>query len=546
MKKQPMRPSRNSPPPPSAPHVVSRAHLAHIGGAAQVALFERVANGDVDALALVPLVLSAASAVGHQRVIMALRERTGLPGHEAHALTLDMMARSGNVDETAVKRFIEANYPQPEIQTALACVMSVRKSSFLRAGQPLDPAVASAIVLDVDTASRAELILLARLLQLVDDPSDFSALLDGLRGSAAKRTLLLEHTCSILLLQADLKLFAPDRGRSESLARRLLRLLATKAIPGINSIQVLLQAGFSFVFAGRAQDALRMVDALHVARHEPAITGLHAHIVAQLGDMPSAIGLLDEHVRRVFAKPPTAEGKSAGVFNAELAAAILRDVNGVLRRAGLKPFIMSGTLLGYVREGGIMKHDKDFDIGIIGWDTQYTAAEALLRSKRYRIDPTRLTGHDLFCMPVMHVASNMCFDMFIYHDKGDHFLHGIDFLAGFTLHFQWSKFDLQEVQFLGDSFYAPADIDRNMAENYGLGWREPDPGYHVKLESPAIARRASHVVNFLAHLEFASAVQKRRDPAYLNRLADICEHTLTPGFRPADDLIAKLRTLKWT
>ena len=39
---------------------------------------------------------------------------------------------------------------------------------------------------------------------------------------------------------------------------------------------------------------------------------------------------------------------------------------------------MSGTLLGFERDGKIFDHDKDFDIGIIGWQSQFTVAEALL------------------------------------------------------------------------------------------------------------------------------------------------------------------------
>jgi hypothetical protein len=532
---------------PAAAQLPSREHLAYLSGPELKALFEKVTDQDASALAVVPLVISAASALGNQKVLAALREHASLPEGQRRALTLDLMARSGNVDDALVGRYLEQHYPDIGVRRTLVGLMHVRKSSFQRAGAPLSPEVVAQLRFELDGATREDLTTMARILVLIDDVSDFGLVLNGLRGNEGKRAHLIEHACAMLFLQADLKLFAPDRTRSESLAVRMLALLATGAVTHINRSNALLQVGFSFIYASRPDEVarvLKLVSPQH--RQEAAVIGLEAHMASSVGDMPRSLALLERSVRHVLVHPPVAEPKGSKAFNTDVAEAVLRDVNDVLRQAGLQPFIMSGTLLGYLREGGIMKHDKDFDIGIIGWEHQYAAAEALIRSRRYRLDPTRLTGPNLFCIPVTHVLSNMSFDLFMYHDKGDHFLHGIDFLSGFTLHFRWHKFSLQEIAFLGQRFLAPDDTERNMAENYGPGWREPDPGYHVKLEAPAIANRASDVVNFLAHQELLDAIQKRRDPAYLNRLADICEHLLTPGFRPADDVIAKLRTLKWT
>jgi hypothetical protein len=525
---------------PAPAHHVVRDHVSHLSRDGLAALLARVSEGEREALALVPLVVSAASAVGNQRVMASLRERVGLPESQRHALTLDLMARSGSVDDATVEQFLTISYPHPGVRKGLAWLSFIRKSSFVRQGAPVPPDVAAEVLIDLEGATRDDLFIMARILHLIDDISDFEVALRGVRGPQVKQVILLEHCASLLHLQAEFNLCAPDRTRSYMLARRMLALFGTGLLQAMSRLHILVRSGYSLLYGGRPHDALKVVDALRSAQQEPAVSGLHANALMALGDIEGAIGRVDAQVRATFAKPPASKSSNSP-FNTELAGQILRDVNGVLRRAGLKPFIMSGTLLGYVREGAIMKHDKDFDIGLIGWESQYAATEALLKSKRYRVDPTRLTGHGLFNLPVTHIHSNMSFDLFIYHDKGDHYLHGIDFLVGYTLHFRWTKFDLQEVDFLGDRFYAPSDIDLNMTENYGPGWRTPDPGYHVKLEAPAIANRASHVVNFLAHLEIADAIAKHRDKARLNRLADICEHLLTPGFRPADDLIARLR-----
>jgi hypothetical protein len=70
-------------------------------------------------------------------------------------------------------------------------------------------------------------------------------------------------------------------------------------------------------------------------------------------------------------------------FNRDTAEKSLRAVNDVLLKAGIKAFIISGTLLGCVRDGRIFEHDKDFDLGVIGWESQFDIADALLKTGRF-------------------------------------------------------------------------------------------------------------------------------------------------------------------
>jgi hypothetical protein len=517
-------------------HLVRRAHTTHLETEGLTRLASGLAEGEPAALSAAPLAISAASALGDRTRLTRLRELPGLPPREAAFVGLELMLRTLEIDEPTVVRFIAARFEGSGVRQALGWIAHVRKSSLARRGSP--PPAATLSLTDADPS---DLVPLGRLLALLDEPTDLALAVSALEGPPTARVRVLEHCASLLALQAELNLFAPDRARSAALARRLELLLETGAVRALTSDELLLPMGFAHLFAGDAGAALALLTPPSRLRPGLSASLLEAQACAALGDFPRALRVMDSSLRALFASPPSERDPASRPLDPALAGAVLRDVNGVLRRAGLSPFIMSGTLLGFAREGGILKHDKDFDIGLIGWESQYAAAEALLKSRRYFFDPSRLTGRDLFCMPVTHMQSGLNFDLFIYHDKGDHYLHGIDFLVGYTLNFRWTKFGLQEVDFLGDKFYAPADIDLNMTENYGPAWRTPDPGYHVKLEAPAIAQRASHVVNFLAHLGIAEAISKRHDLGRMNRLADICEHLLTPGFRPADDLIARLR-----
>jgi hypothetical protein len=46
----------------------------------------------------------------------------------------------------------------------------------------------------------------------------------------------------------------------------------------------------------------------------------------------------------------------------------LRDALEVCRELNLKPFLVWGSLLGFVREGGFIKHDSDIDLGFLSED----------------------------------------------------------------------------------------------------------------------------------------------------------------------------------
>lgn len=189
--------------------------------------------------------------------------------------------------------------------------------------------------------------------------------------------------------------------------------------------------------------------------------------------------------RKIFLSKYDTE--ETGSFDYGAAENTLKDANKVLRANGLKPFLVAGTLLGYAREGEILKHDKDVDIGIIGWEDQFTAAQALLETGFFQIDLKNITGSNRYTIPVTDLRNGTALDIFLFHNKDDHYLYGIDFDIGYTLNFKFNKFNLQEVNFLGDIFYAPANIDQHLQENYG-DWETPIPGYVVPIESPAIVK----------------------------------------------------------
>lgn len=204
-------------------------------------------------------------------------------------------------------------------------------------------------------------------------------------------------------------------------------------------------------------------------------------------------------------------------FNTTLAEKSLKNINSLLKEKDLKPFLISGTLLGYVRNGKLLPHDKDIDIGVVGWENQFSVAEALINSGQYKIDLSQLTGSNRYLIAAYDIYNDVATDIFIFHEQEDCFLHGIDFEMGFTQNFKFSKFDIIEVTFLGDVFYIPSNFEKNLEENYGT-WKEKIENYIVTIESPSIEDKDSIIQLLITQVELLKTMLENLDIERINRI----------------------------
>ena len=181
--------------------------------------------------------------------------------------------------------------------------------------------------------------------------------------------------------------------------------------------------------------------------------------------------------------------KKAG-FNVNRAAHTLSDLARVVERSGEKLFLVSGTLLGYEREGKIMDHDKDIDVGVIGWEKQYDICMALQESGLFTVDTKFLKGAGTHYIPLAHNYTGMYVDLFVYERQGEKLVTGVDFFFGYRQTFAFTPFELKPVKFLGVDMYVPSDVDLNLRENFG-DWRTPDASYISHLESPSTTNKGA-------------------------------------------------------
>lgn len=154
---------------------------------------------------------------------------------------------------------------------------------------------------------------------------------------------------------------------------------------------------------------------------------------------------------------PVASKKKFTTNNAQRA---LLDLKKILDGNQICFFLVSGTLLGCIRNNKLLGHDKDIDIGV--WDdtSHHTLLNAISSSGIFDISPIR-SEHVL---RVKHV-NGVAIDLFYHYRTESNYWHG-----GSKLKWSNSPFLLVYHEFLRTKFLIPKNYDLYLTENYG-DWR---------------------------------------------------------------------------
>ena len=167
----------------------------------------------------------------------------------------------------------------------------------------------------------------------------------------------------------------------------------------------------------------------------------------------------------------------------------IEEVLTALRKAGIDAFPAYGTLLGAVREGRLIGHDSDADLGYVSDHT-------------HPVDVVRESFRLQRALADMGYAitrySGAAFKVDVAEADGS--VRGLDVFGGFLadghLHLmgeirtpferEWI-FPLGTTRLEGRTLPAPADTDAFLTASYGPGWRVPDPAF--KFQTPASTHR---------------------------------------------------------
>ena len=156
---------------------------------------------------------------------------------------------------------------------------------------------------------------------------------------------------------------------------------------------------------------------------------------------------------------------------------------------GVPSFLSYGSLLGAVREGGLIGHDVDVDVGYLSASAhpadawlESCAIERRLREHGWRV--RRENGGFLALFLAQRDGTTRNLDVFTCFQVGDHIhqVHDTRVKAGRSV-----VEPVAPVTFEGRQLPGPAQPEVMLAAAYGEGWRVPDPSF--EFHTPRATRR---------------------------------------------------------
>ena len=233
---------------------------------------------------------------------------------------------------------------------------------------------------------------------------------------------------------------------------------------------------------------------------------------ARLSDFAAVANALLDDLSDVDAAPGPQRGKDRrGDFSVDDAAEALRAFAALFPVEEVPWYVISGTFLGIVREGGFLPHDYDIDLGLNAEVGGIERIEMLLREspdfalvkmdhqRRLKVSDDRL---EEVSQPILLKAvhrSGVHIDLFM------HYLDGTIRWHGSNVH-RWEneEFDLAPYRLAGLEVLGPADADRYLTENYG-DWRIPRTKFNPSTGTPNLrmVHNLSALVLFLRRYALA-------------------------------------------
>jgi hypothetical protein len=153
----------------------------------------------------------------------------------------------------------------------------------------------------------------------------------------------------------------------------------------------------------------------------------------------------------------------------------LLDARSILVSLNIRFWLTDGTLLGYFREGDIIGHDRDIDLGLM---IDAYSDEIVPAFRRQGFDVKYVLGEKKLGLELSFIRERVNVDLFFFYREGSRLWHGcwegIDKGRKRNLiKYYYEPFELKEIEFFGASFNVPADTLKYVETKYGEGWQTP-------------------------------------------------------------------------
>lgn len=181
--------------------------------------------------------------------------------------------------------------------------------------------------------------------------------------------------------------------------------------------------------------------------------------------------LLNIYSKRNYNLPKINYNKN---YHSNKAEDALLDLNDLFNAYNLKFFLISGTLLGAIRENKLLGHDNDIDVGVFENITPQTIYNLIKKSDRF----FELKSRSEKIIRLKHI-NGINIDIFYHYEEDAVYWH-----SGVKVKWKNTLFNLKDYNFLGQTFKIPDQPELYLIENYGEGWVEPQVDFDSTFDTP--------------------------------------------------------------
>jgi hypothetical protein len=199
----------------------------------------------------------------------------------------------------------------------------------------------------------------------------------------------------------------------------------------------------------------------------------------------------------------------------------LHEILDIVKAEGHKGFLIGGTLLGFIRDGDILEHDKDADIGLFidDYETIYKLVSKICETPHF-ISPYMVEKPKEFLrknIAIYDTKRRVVTDLFFFRKFKEGMVeHGI-WTTHSTLKWVFREFKPIEREFNGYKYYIPQEPERYLEELFG-NWRKPVKVWDSLINCPNLTQDSKNAVIYYALQRLSGAVEERNLVKFENYL----------------------------
>ena len=237
--------------------------------------------------------------------------------------------------------------------------------------------------------------------------------------------------------------------------------------------------------ANRERSARALRRHLESRSDAPSMLWRQYYALSEPDDLTEIGAFIEQDLERRLAARATAGDPDRSSMSSAEQLAVLRRATEALERVGIRAFLVSGTLLGMIRDGRLMAHDYDIDLGILPGEAEPNVVADALRSAGFTVAVQDLKV-------VGRTENDFAVDIFIHYERDGRLWHGTE------IHEWWNTpFDLRRSELDDVAVWIPDDPERYLDENYGT-WTRPIAFYNFSFDTPNRRyRNTYHGLNYL-------------------------------------------------